>query len=413
MQIHLKDLLRRGPLSILASSMPGLVNYAIILLLVYSGKTADAGLYRLVFSIFSLAAILTFLDSSKVFVRAAAENNSRAMAELFVGRVYLSGLCFVLAGAVMALWFWMGWPTAHLTFTTIGIALFAAFYYGVFDFYAPLLQARQEFLRFFFFSLIKYLTAFVVFGGMLAFGASVLNATLVQLGVMAGFHALFFAMVVRARLDFSNVSFDLLPAMRQPGASEGVTLSIANALPNSLEHIDKLMIGALFGLDALGLYTLGFSTGRFIYNTLKPAIYVFYRRFVEHLPSTKVVLSVGLFFTGFGLVCAGLFYFAVQNVPALNRFKGTEVVTIIIFLSYGVAMADAVYAQAFAINRKARSSRLLSAGLWASAACLAMFALASLFPVHIALALFAAHYFVRHALTLVILLMGKPEGETA
>ncbi|MCA3665900.1 MAG: hypothetical protein INF08_04710, partial [Methylobacterium sp.] len=89
MRNHFKDLLLRGPLSILASSLPGLVNYAIILLLVYSGKTADAGLYRLVLAIFSLAAILTFLDSSKVFVRAVAENDSHGMAELFIGRVYL------------------------------------------------------------------------------------------------------------------------------------------------------------------------------------------------------------------------------------------------------------------------------------------------------------------------------------
>ncbi|MCA3632578.1 MAG: hypothetical protein INF16_07275 [Methylobacterium sp.] len=413
MRNHFKDLLLRGPLSILASSLPGLVNYAIILLLVYSGKTADAGLYRLVLAIFSLAAILTFLDSSKVFVRAVAENDSHGMAELFIGRVYLSGLCFALAGFVAALWFWMGWPSANLTPTTIAIVVFAAFHYGVFDFYAPLLQARQEFLRFFLFAFAKHSVAFLAFVALLAMGTSVLTTTLVQLGVMTAFHALFFAMVVYSRLDFSGVSFGPFSAMRRPGARESMTISVANALPNSLEHIDKLIIGALFGLDALGLYTLGFSTGRFIYNTLKPAIYVFYRRFVEHLPSGRIVLSVGLFFTAFGMVCAALFYLAVQNVPALNRFKGTEVVTVIIFLSYGVAMADAVYSQAFAINRKARSSRLLHAGLWASGACLLIFALATLFPMDIALAMFAAHYFVRHAVTLAILLMRGPESEAA
>jgi hypothetical protein len=87
----------------------------------------------------------------------------------------------------------------------------------------------------------------------------------------------------------------------------------------------------------------------------------------------------------------------------LAKFRGTESVTVVIFLSYGLAMADAVFAQAYAINPDARSSHLLVANTFASLACIGLFAIAAFLQQAVALPLFAAHYALRHGMTLFIL----------
>lgn len=404
MRRHFSYFLRTGPLSILASALPGLVNYVIIVFLTYASSAAEAGLYRLIFSVFSLASILTLLETSKVFVRAVARNDAATMATLFIGRLYHTlavGVVVVLAALAWNAVF--PFRTGILTVSHYAIAIGLAIAYGIFDFYAPYLQARQKFETFFAFALVKYTVAFVLFVALIWAGYSVLVATIAQLAAMTLFHVAFFAVTVLPRLREARESRSPGSVLRHPASREAMTLSVANGLPNALEHIDKLCIGAVFGLEALGLYTLGFSTGRFIYNTLKPAIYIYYRQFVEALPPAKVVISVGIAFTVFGVLCAVAYLAAIQWVPLMHRFRGTEIVAVVIFLSYGVAMADAVYAQAYAINKDAKSGHLLVANLVASGICLVLFAIACYLPKEEALTAFAAHYFVRHALTLAFL----------
>lgn len=181
-----------------------------------------------------------------------------------------------------------------------------------------------------------------------------------------------------------------------------MVLSLANILPGSLEHVDKIVIGAVFGLEALGLYTLGFSTGRFIYNALKPALYVYYARFVEKMPTGKLLWFIMASFTVFGLALTGAFLWGIDNLEFMHKFEGTRVVTAIMFVSYGVAMVDAVYLQAYAINKDTNSKHLLIANTLSSLACLAMFAVASQTTAFAAMVICAMHYPVRHAATIFI-----------
>ncbi|MGL4325711.1 MAG: hypothetical protein ACRCTD_16880 [Beijerinckiaceae bacterium] len=387
-----------------ASALPGFVNYVIVIYLTYALSASAAGEYRILFSIFSLAGLATLLETSKVFVRAVARDDSQAMGALFLGRIYfaISAVSLLVLAVVLAPAGFL--PERWINASPIAIAVMvAALFYSLFDLYAPYLQAKQSFDRFFLFALIKYITALVLFIAMIWVGYSVTIATTVQLVMMTLFHAVFFLSTAARDMTWSRASAGPVTVAQTAEPREAAVLSFANAIPNALEHIDKLVIGAVFGLEVLGLYTLGFSTGRFIYNSLKPAIYIYYRQFVDTMPPARIVLTIGIGFTLFGLVCAGLYWWAIAQIPALYKFRGTEWVAAIIFASYGVAMADAIYAQAFAINKDTRSGHLLTANLISSAACIAMFIVAAMLPVSVALLVFAAHYCVRHALTMVIL----------
>jgi hypothetical protein len=405
---RLGSLIRSGTLSIGASMLPGFVNYAIVIFLIYRNSAADAGAYRFVFSIFSLVAIFTLLEASKVMVRAVVDGEGDTISKLVATRIVAALTVFVISAlvvltATLGLGFSLstfgGWPGL----VAAGLALI----YCVTDLYAPYLQANRQFKRFFLYALLKYGTSLAVFVGLVLADVPVVIAILFQLGVMTGFHIFYFFRTVAPDIAGEKLNLNPVRLFRGPAPRETAVLSMANALPASLEHVDKLVIGAIFGLEALGVYTLGFTTGRFIYNTLKPAIYVFYKQFVDKLPSVRLMVYLGIVMTLIGLGCAALFYWAIDTFPLLSRFKGTELVTAIVFAAYGVAMVDAVYTQAYAINRDTRSFDLLVANVFAGSAGLLLFVVAAAMPLQIALILFAAHYGIRHALTLLFLALRR------
>jgi O-antigen/teichoic acid export membrane protein len=404
LRAQLSYFLWNGPPAIFASSLPGAVNFAIILFLVYRGSAADAGQYRLIFSFFSLAGLLTLLETSKVFLRGARAGDRALMTLLFAGRIYASLLALGLAVAIALVFPGLVFAKSGPELRGFIIAAAAlAVIYAVFDLYAPYLQANLRFARLFWFALAKYSVAFGLFAGLVLAGVSIPAATLAQLAAMTAFHLIYFFVTLRREIDLDRHAHRPTAMLGNTATREAATLSLANLLPSALEHVDKLVIGAVFGLEVLGIYTLGFSTGRFIYNTLKPAIYIYYRRFVERLPPLRLIVAVGIGFSIFGIVLAGAFLFLVATLPLLAKFRGTETVAVVIFLSYGLAMADAVFAQAYAINPDTQSAHLFFANTAASLACLALFVIAALLPQHLALPLFAAHYALRHGLTLLIL----------
>src|SRR5690606_21263964 len=141
------------------------------------------------------------------------------------------------------------------------------------------------------------------------------------------------------------------------------TYSIANLVPASLEHIDKLLVGWVFGLEFLGAYALAYTTGRFLYNSLKPALYIYYRRFVDRMPGWRLLRFVGAGFTLFGIVNATIFVLAIIYVPEMHRFEMGAPATVILFLSYGIGIVRAIYGQAFALNKDSDARHTLWAAV--------------------------------------------------
>ena len=392
----LRRLIRHGPFAMAASSLPGAVNYVAILYLTYLSSATETGSYRLLFSWFALYGLASVFESNKVFIRSIAEGDKSSTVGLFVTRVIFSGAAFLITLAL--------WAVGHAIHRPIvpgelvWIALIALFFYPA-NAYQSFYQVKSWFMLFFASELVKYGVALVVLLVMLHLGFPIVQAVLAQFVVMALFHLIFFGFSVGTFLDWQAIASGWKSMLFSPASREAQSLSLANFLPSTLEHVDKMVISAVFGLQTLGIYTLGFSTGRFIYNALKPALYIYYKRFVSRLPTQRLLWMLGIGFSAFGALLSIAFLAAVARIPALAPFRGTQMVTVILFLSYGIGMVDAVYLQAYSINKDTPSGHILVANTLASVACLALFGIAALLTGPVALALFALHYPLRHGLS--------------
>lgn len=393
--------LRHGPFAILASSMPGAVNYIAILYLTYTHSAADTGVYRLLFSYFSLLGLASVYETSKVFIRSIAEDNHAATIALFANRVTFSLGALVVVTVLHFVFPLFGHPE-WMPVEVVWIALISLFFYPT-DSYQSLYQVKHWFLLMFGTEALKYGVALAALLGMLHFKVPLVQAVLIQFMIMAAFHVVFFSLAVGHFIDLKVLFGRFRELLFAPAAREARTISVGNLLPGMLEHVDKMMVGAVFGLQTLGIYTLGFSTGRFIYNALKPALYIYYRRFVDRMPTGKLLIWVTIAFTLFGALLSAVFLGAVHFIPVMAKFKAAQAVAVILFLSYGVGMVDAIYVQAYAINKATNSQHVLVGNTIASIACLALFAAAAFCPAPIAIMMCAMHYPLRHAASVLII----------
>jgi O-antigen/teichoic acid export membrane protein len=387
-----------------ASTLPGLVNYALIVFLAYSVGNAGAGEYRIFYSIFAITGIVTLLESGKIVVRGVSAGDPSAIAAAIAARIFfvlaLAPVALVLSG--LAYWMSPGMLASidgHVV-AAIGFGLL----HFITDSWMARLQAEERFGRVLALAVAKHAGSLAVFAVFWFSGAGVPTAALAQFAAMTLFNVVAFMALIRPLLKGAASLASPRRVLARPEASEALTLSAATALPNALEHLDKFVIGAVFGLEAVGLYTLCVSTGRLLYNGLKPALYIYYRRFTLRLPSGRALTTAFVAFTLFGVLCAAAFYLAVANIGVLARFRGGEAIATAVFLAYGVAMADSILTQAYAINAQSRSGHLFLANLIAGTASLGCYGLLIGLPVASALIGFAAVYGFRHAVTLVVLL---------
>ena len=391
--------LRNGPLAIVSASLPGLVNYVIVVYLSYAHGLAAAGEYRLLFSYFALAGLPTLQESNSVYIRAATLGSREQMAGLVAGQIYASALtAIVMVLAVLGSQA-MGqdWAPAVL----LPIAAVTFLYYP-FQLFIAHLQARQQFARLFALTIAKWGAAILVFFAVLWSGGTVMQATLVQLGAMAVINVGYYAVVAVRQIRWSRDLLDPIRTFRRKEVRESVLLTTGLIPSGMLEQVDKLVVGAVFGLEALGIYTLGFSTGRLMYNMLKPSLYVYYKSFVDKMPPRRLLERVFVVFTLLGASIAVLFWVGVAYIPAMHRFHGAEPVATVLFLSYGVSIVDAIYSQAFAINKNTDSMHVFAGNMLSSLPCFILFAAATLMPVQIALVVFALFYPLRHGAAVLI-----------
>ncbi|HEX8215896.1 MAG TPA: oligosaccharide flippase family protein [Allosphingosinicella sp.] len=390
------ELLTKAPFAIIASSLQGFVNYFIVLYLTYDAGAADTGTYRALFSFYSLLGLASMFETNKVFIRSIVADDKEATTALFANRMLFSWGTLLLIGLVYGLSRAAG--SESVPVSLLLIAGLSAIIYPL-DSYLSFLQARGRFQLLFWFELVKYSAALATFLLMLRSGASIESAVLAQLAAMALCHVAYFSLIVREFVDFGATRRRFGAMIRSSAAGQARTYSVANIFPASLEHVDKLLVGWMFGLEFLGIYTLAYSTGRFLYNALKPALYVYYRRFVDRMPGPKLLRTVTIAFTIVGLVNAALFVAALAWIPEMEPFRSGAAATIILFLSYGTGILHAVYGQAFALNKDSEASHALRASILATAAAAILLCCALLSEPGVALVLLALQYPLRDVLS--------------
>lgn len=391
----------RGPFAIAAGALQGGMNYAIVLYLSYGSGLAATGEYRTYFSYYSLCALACLVESNKLFIRSVVTGDADTTTSLFINRLTFAWGMF----AVIVLIWGVGRITGNVIIPDmlLPIAALAAVGYP-FDLYIANLQAERRFQRLFLMESFKYLGAIALFAGLIHVGSTIGAAVTAQLAFMALCHITFFMFISRkwiVRTTMQRMGWWRM--VKAPASQQARVYSMANFLPASLEHLDKLLVGAMFGLEFLGVYTLAYSTGRFLYNMLKPAMYIYYRRFVDEIPGWPLLRRVSLTFTALGAAMSIAFLVGISVLPALAKFESGKWVTVMLFCGYGLGILHAVYSQAFSLHKESNATHSFQAHLIATLVSLTVLAGALMSPPALALILLALQYPLRDGLSVLLL----------
>lgn len=90
-------LLGQGFLAVTASSLPGAVNYLIVLVLTFYLSAEATGLYRTLFSYFALTNLVSLCESNKLYVRAEVDNDREGATAVWFGQALFGALLFASA----------------------------------------------------------------------------------------------------------------------------------------------------------------------------------------------------------------------------------------------------------------------------------------------------------------------------
>ncbi|QJB69698.1 hypothetical protein [Parasphingorhabdus halotolerans] len=352
------------------------------------------------FSIFALIGLITIPETGKIFIRALAKDDKPSATALLWSRFVVSVLIFITTSGFFLVS--QAFAAPFIPPAVLGITALCVLIYP-FDLYLAKWQSQKNFGAYCTAESIKYVGVLGIFIALTAMGHSITISLVAQLGLIAVFHIISFSLFARHAFDFGSIGTNTAALFKVEEAIEARRFSYAGILPASLEHIDKLLVGWVFGLEFLGIYTLAYSTGRTIYNMLKPGFYIYYRQFVDTMPGLSMLRVIGGVFTLVGVICSILFWFLSVSGGAMQKFQPGAAATIILFASYGIAMVRAVYGQAYILNVRSDALHLLKATTLASFASLLLLALALVSSPAWALILLALQYPLRDGLTLKLL----------
>lgn len=282
-----------APWALVASLSTGLSNYLILLLLSGAYGLAASGQFRLYLSIILILRIFSLTETGKIAVKYLVLGERGVVMPLLLNRMRWSFLG-VVAGFVTAAIFYSRGSDLWIPIM-IGSALLPLTYPS--DIYGQINQARRQFRANAIYSATK-------------------NGALVLLAVIAASSTKFavvpFLVAYSVLLTAFNVYFLTRHAetFEPPSANadtyvrEGLHLSGGGLFPVALEHADKFLIGYFFGLEALGIYTIGVSTGQLLVRFVKPLLTIFFPILVNHLPTTKILVGTLVVLTAVGLAGA-------------------------------------------------------------------------------------------------------------
>lgn len=298
-QTLLRYTLFNAPWALICTLSFGLSNYLIILFISHYDGLAEAGRLRLFLSILELIGISTLLDTPKIVIKNMVMGKHGVVRPLMFHRAKWS-LAGMAIGCVVAAAFQQKGDDAWIAIL-IASLLLPFIYAG--DTYDSMNQAKQLFRANAFCALSKFgsLTILALVMGRL--GMSVVYFMVAYSIVVSAFHVYF---VTRHREPFDPAAAEADELKRQ-----SVQLSAAGVFPVLLMQVDKLLISYFLGLEALGLYTIGISTGNLFLHFIRPSLTIYFPFLVNSRPSLRLLLTVAGVLTVIGGIGAWLlqFYF--------------------------------------------------------------------------------------------------------
>jgi O-antigen/teichoic acid export membrane protein len=281
-----------APWALIASLSSGLSNYLVILTLSGVYGLAAGGQFRLFLSIMAMLSIFTLTDTGKIAVKYLVLDQPGVVKPLLLNRARWALLGMVAGLATAAVFRDRG---NDLWIAIMAGSLLLPLTYPP-DIYAQINQARLQFKVNAIYSVCKYTTLVALALVAVGLNIDVVYFLVAYCVVLTAFHVYF---VTRHPETFEPPNPNSAVFVR-----EGMQLSGSGLFPLMLEHADKFLISYFFGLEALGLYTIGVSTGRLLVNFVKPVLSIYFPILVDRRPSTGVLTSCLVGLTAVGLIGA-------------------------------------------------------------------------------------------------------------
>lgn len=267
-----------APWALLTSLSSGLSNYLIILVLSGSVGLAAAGQFRLFLSIIGLLSIFSLMDTGKIAIKYLVQGESGVIKPLLLNRMRWA-LLGVLTGLITAAVFRSRGQDLWIAIAAASVLLPLTY---PADMFAQINQARRQFRINAVYNVTKY-TALVVLA-LIAVGANVAVVSyLVAYSIVVTAFNVYF-------LSRHPETFEPSHPDSRSYVREGLQLSGSGVFPQVLEHADKFLISYFFGLEALGLYAIGVSTGRLLVRFVKPVLTIYFPILVNSRPPRSVLL---------------------------------------------------------------------------------------------------------------------------
>lgn len=312
-----------APWALISSLSAGVSNYIILILLAKWYGLSASGEFRLLLSIFGMLNLFTLMDTGKVAVKYLVQGQNGIIKPLTKQRLFWS-----LGGVISGLFVTFIYYKSDNDFwiPMVVMTLCVPFIRPT-DLFFQINESKRKFKINAIYSLIKFGTIII-----LALFIILLNLPFIWFPcgffvLSAIFHVSF---LFRHQETFENDNKD-----SKIYKKESVQLSASGIFPLILEQADKFLISYFFGLEALGLYVIGVSTGRLLLHFIKPTLSIYLPFLVEHKISTKILLysfSI-LSFLGFISAIAIVYYYKIVLGP---EYIEAQVISLIIISGIGV-----------------------------------------------------------------------------
>ncbi|WP_026379193.1 lipopolysaccharide biosynthesis protein [Afifella pfennigii] len=298
----LRYTLTHAPWTLLASLSAGLSNYIILLILSAHYGLAAAGQFRLLLSLASILSLFCLKESGKVLLRSLITGVEGVARALLVHRLRWA-LAGSAAGLVLAA-FLAARGAARGEDLALPLLALALLLPAIFppDIYAQINQARRDFRRNAILSVGKYSALTAAVAVVAAMGMALPDVLALYVVALAALQNLF--------LFLHRGEMEKRPSreVAREACRESLQLSSSAVLPALAGQADKLLISYFLGLEALGLYTIGISTGRLVLNLVRPNLSIYIPVFVKKPVPDLYLGLLFLLMTAVGIVCAALAY---------------------------------------------------------------------------------------------------------
>jgi O-antigen/teichoic acid export membrane protein len=382
--------LSHGPWAFITSLSAGLSIYVIVILVAEFYGLAMGGQFRLLLSTIGILRLFTLIDSGKVLIKYLVQKETGVVRTLYLQKLRWSVMAMAI-GLGIAGWYYSKGDEVWLPIFFASLCLPIS---SPASLYIQINQANKQFRLNAFYSVTKW--------GTVTLSVSVLAFLQVNSPWLMSTYfvlvALFNLLYLTRHEEVFESENENAPAYRRAS----LQLSGSGVFPVLVDNADKFLVSYFFGLEVLGLYVIGVSTGRLILNIVKPTLTIYFPLLVNHRFTPSLLIGGFLSLSALGIAAALLMRYYFEYILGKEYLAAYPLASIIL-VGLGVYFVGIVMYYS-AVYHKDSSSEVPAISNVITAVVVVMYMVAALkLGGQYALLLCAASYPLRELVRIVVI----------